>query len=264
MEAASPYSIDVSPGDATVARGADQTVTARLVGFDAETVNLFMRAGENGQFERLPLVPMDDTEEYEVLLFDLQAGTDYFVEAAGVESARYTLDVVDLPYVDRLELEYVFPEYTGLDPRLVESGGDIAVLKGTEVRLRAFSTLATEAGELVLDEDDRSAMAVQPDGSLTASFMVEEEGFYRIELQAPDGQLVTASPQYTIDVLTDQPPAVMFVTPGARHDRQRHRGGIRRGARRRRLRPPVAAPRLLGQRRAPNSRCSCSTAAPAD
>ncbi len=214
VEAASPYSIDVSPGDATVARGADQTVTARLVGFDAETVNLFMRAGENGQFERLPLVPMDDTEEYEVLLFDLQAGTDYFVEAAGVESARYTLDVVDLPYVDRLELEYVFPEYTGLDPRLVESGGDIAVLKGTEVRLRAFSTLATEAGELVLDEDDRSAMAVQPDGSLTASFMVEEEGFYRIDLQAPDGQLVTASPQYTIDVLTDQPPAVMFVTPG--------------------------------------------------
>ena len=214
VEAASPYRIDVAPGDATVARGADQTVTARLIGFDAENVNLFMRAGDSGQFERLPLVPMDDTEQFEVLLFDLQDGTDYFVEAAGVESSRYTLDVVDLPYVDRLELEYVFPAYTGLDPQVVESGGDIAVLKGTEVRLRAFSTLATAAGELVLDEDDRSPLSVQPDGSLTASFVVEEEGFYRIDLEAPDGQLVTASPQYTIDVLTDQPPAVMFVTPG--------------------------------------------------
>ena len=214
VEAASPYRIDVLPGDATVARGADQTVTARLVGFDAESVNLFMRAGANAQFERLPLVPVDETDQFEVLLFDLQNGTDYFVEAAGVESSRFTLDVVDLPYVERLELEYVFPAYTGLDPRLVEDGGDIAVLKDTEVRLRAFSTLATEAGELVLDEDNRTPLAVQPDGSLTASFVVEAEGFYRIDLQAPGGGLVTASPQYTIDVLTDQPPAVMFVTPG--------------------------------------------------
>ena len=214
VEAASPYRIEVAPGDATVARGADQTVTARLVGFDAESVNLFVRAGEAGQFERLPLVPMDDSDQFEVLLFDLQAGTDYFVEAAGVESTRYTLDVVDLPYVERLELEYVFPAYTGLDPQLVESGGDIAVLRDTEVRLRAFSTLATAGGELVLDETVRAPLAVQPDGSLTASFTVEEEGFYRIDLQAPDGQLVTASPQYTIDVLTDQPPAVSFVTPG--------------------------------------------------
>ena len=214
VEAASPYRIEVSPGDATVARGADQTVTARLVGFDAESVNLFMRAGSNDQFERLPLVPIDETDEFEVLLFDLQNGTDYFVEAAGVESSRFTLDVVDLPYVERLELEYVFPAYTGLDPQLIESGGDIAVLKDTEVRLRAFSTLATEAGELVLDEDNRSPLTVQPDGSLTASFVVEGQGFYRIDLQAPDGQLVTASPQYTIDVLTDQPPVVNFVTPG--------------------------------------------------
>ena len=214
VEAASPYRIEVSPGDATVARGADQTVTARLVGFDAESVNLFMRAGASDQFERLPLVPIDETDEFEVLLFDLQNGTDYFVEAAGVESSRFTLDVVDLPYVDRLELEYVFPAYTGLDPQLVESGGDIAVLRDTEVRLRVFSTLATEAGELVLDEDNRNPLSVQPDGSLTASFVVEGEGFYRIDLQAPDGQLVTASPQYTIDVLTDQPPAVSFVTPG--------------------------------------------------
>ena len=43
VEAASPYSIQVLPGDATVARGADQAITARLVGFEAEDVNLLMR-----------------------------------------------------------------------------------------------------------------------------------------------------------------------------------------------------------------------------
>ena len=220
VEAASPYRIDVSPGDATVARGADQPITAQLVGFEAEEVDLLMRSDEDGVFDRLALIPLETEDgemlpdSYEVLLFDLEAPTEYFVEAAGVESPTFTLDVVDLPYVDRLELEYIFPEYTGLEPRLVESGGDIAVLSGTEVRLRAVPTMGTAGGQLVLDEEHRTDLALGEDGSLTSSFVVEEEGFYRIDLRAPDGQLVTASPQYTIDVLTDQPPAVMFIRPG--------------------------------------------------
>ncbi len=214
VEAASPYQIEVLPGDATVARGADQTVTARLLGFDSDNVNLFMRGSTSTPFEPLPLVPVEDSDLFEVLLFDLRTSTDYFVEAAGVLSPRFTLDVIDLPYVSQLELEYIFPAYTGLEPRVIENGGDIAVLKDTEVRLRAVSTMATAGGDLVLDEDRRTPLRVAADGILTASFVVEQDGFYRIDLQGPAGQLVTASPQYTIDVLTDQPPAVMFIEPG--------------------------------------------------
>ena len=223
VEASSPYQIDVLPGDATVARGADQTITARLLGFDAEEVNLLMRSeGVGDTFERLPLIPVEnDAGEtvagtYEVLLFDLQEAIDYRVESTGVESATYTLDVLDLPYVERLELEYHFPAYTGLEPRLVEQGGDIAVLQGTEVRLRAVPTMGTAGGVLIFDDDDGEMLdlAVAQDGSLTASFVVEEEGFYRVDLMAPAGDLVTASPQYTIDVLTDQPPSAMFIRPG--------------------------------------------------
>ena len=223
VEASSPYQIDVLPGDATVARGADQTITARLLGFDAEEVNLLMRSeGLGDTFERLPLIPVEnDAGEtvagtYEVLLFDLQEAIDYRVESTGVESATYTLDVLDLPYVERLELEYHFPAYTGLEPRLVEQGGDIAVLQGTEVRLRAVPTMGTAGGVLIFDDDDGETLdlAVAQDGSLTASFVVEEEGFYRVDLMAPAGDLVTASPQYTIDVLTDQPPSAMFIRPG--------------------------------------------------
>ena len=67
---------------------------------------------------------------------------------------------------------------------------------------------------VVLDEETRSPLVVEADGTLTASFQVEADGFYRIDLQAPDGDLVTASPQYTVDALTDQPPAVMFIDRG--------------------------------------------------
>ena len=213
-EAASPYLIDVLPGDVTMARGADQEITASLQGFETEDVTLFMRSDSNAPFERLSLIPLEEPGLFEVLLFDVQDTTDYFVEALGVQSGTFTLNVVDLPYVERLEHEYFFPAYTGLEPRVIEDGGDIAVLRGTEVRLRAIPTMPTEGGRMVLDEENRTELVVQPDGSLIGGFVVEEDGFYRIDLQSGEGEMVTASPQYTVDVLTDQPPSVMFLNPG--------------------------------------------------
>src|SRR5205823_687261 len=51
-EAASPYRIDVKPGNATIPRGSDQTVTARLLGFASPEATLMMRAGASTVFER--------------------------------------------------------------------------------------------------------------------------------------------------------------------------------------------------------------------
>ena len=52
------------------------------------------------------------------------------------------------------------------------------------------------------------------DGTWAASLTVEREGYYEISLARTGGGLVPASPQYTIDVLTDQPPSVSFSKPG--------------------------------------------------
>src|SRR5262249_42484922 len=49
--------------------------------------------------------------------------------------------------------------------------------------------------------------------ALAGSFLSEKQGFYRIELQGPHGEQVTASPQYTIDLLDDHPPAVSITKP---------------------------------------------------
>ncbi len=133
VEAAAPYRIDVTPGNASVPRGADQTITATLGGFDAPQASLMVRKAADAPFERVPLVRSENSNEpnkFEGMLFDLAGPIDYFVEAEGVRSPTYTLKVVDLPYVQKLELEYHFPAYTGLEPRKIEDGGDIAVLQG--------------------------------------------------------------------------------------------------------------------------------------
>jgi hypothetical protein len=213
VEAAAPYRIEVTPGDVTIPKGADQSITARLHGFAADEASLMVRSSADAPYEPLPLVRGDDGQ-YEGMLFDLAAPVDYFVVAAGVRSSVFTVNVKDLPYVQRLELEYRFPSYTGLPPQIVEDGGDIAVLQGTEVHVRVFPTMKAPGGRMVLHEKDTLTLAPGAEGVLAASFTADREGFYRIELDAPTGERVAASPQYTIDILTDQPPAVSLARPG--------------------------------------------------
>lgn len=211
--AVNPYAISVLPGDQTVARGSDQFVEAELVGFSSAEVSLFTRP-EGREATRLTMLPRPDGVGFEVLLVGLEESVEYWVESDGVRSPMYSLDVVDLPYVDRMDHEYRFPAYTGLPVRTVEGAGDIAVLAGTEVTLTVHPTLGTPAGRLLVDDAEPAALEPGPDGSLTGTFTVRERGFYRVELALQDGSFVSASPEYTIDLLADQPPTVGFNTPG--------------------------------------------------
>src|SRR6185436_17012182 len=109
--------------------------------------------------------------------------------------------------------EYVFPAYTGMAPRKVENGGDIAVLKVTRVRLRITPTMKAPSGRILVD--GAPVELAQERGIFTGELTVSKDGYYRVELQGgPENKLVNASPQYTIDVLEDQAPTVSIAKPG--------------------------------------------------
>ena len=217
-----PYSINVEPGDVTIARGSDQLVAVQLAGFDSDEVRIFFKSESSDAFDQLSMLPQvfDElsmlpagTEGFELFLLGLNENTEYFVESAGIRSATHRIEVADLPYVDRLELEYHFPVYTGLAVRTVEGGGDIAALEGTEVRVKVFPTMLTSGGRLLVN-GEAAQLTDAGDGTWLGTLEVEREGYYEVELARADGDLVPASPKYTIDVLTDQPPSVSFSKPG--------------------------------------------------
>ena len=175
--------------------------------------SILIRKAANAAFERVPMVK-GDNGAYEGMLFDLAEPLDYVVEAAGVRSPVFKLNVVELPYVKKLDLEYHYPAYTGLENRKIEDGGDIAVLKGTDVALTITPTMASKGGRVVLGENSSVPLTANADGTLTAKFTAQKDGFYRIELDGPAGERVTASPQYTIDLLSDLAPTVKLSKPG--------------------------------------------------
>ncbi|HKG90258.1 MAG TPA: DUF4175 family protein, partial [Gemmatimonadaceae bacterium] len=235
-DSANPYGIAVTPGSVTVARGADLEIAAQLRGFASQDVEVAVRRG-TGAWERVPMelkgaaavgaaagkgadsgatagASADDSSTFALRLFDIDSTADYFVEANGVRSPVYRISVADLPTVKRLDLEYRFPAYTGLEPKVEEDGGDIAALKGTVVRVRAITTIPAGAGRLVVEGRDPIPMQPGADGVLAGDLPVERDGFYKVELQAADGRMVSGSLDYSIDVLADQPPTVSLSKPG--------------------------------------------------
>jgi uncharacterized protein DUF4175 len=213
VRAASPYAIELEPGHVTLPRGGSQTVTARLVGFDAEGVDLLIRAGTAGDWKRWPMTLDPAAAGFRFVLFGVETGSEYCAEANGVRSPVFHIEVADVPYVKKIDVEYVFPAYTGLSPQTHEDTGDVVALRGTEVRVKVTPTMKVDAGRLRIGAAAPRDMAVGSDGTLTASFTVAAEGFYRIELPRREG-MQPASPEYTIDVVADQPPRVAIRKPG--------------------------------------------------
>ncbi|MFW6200524.1 MAG: DUF4175 family protein, partial [Gemmatimonadota bacterium] len=220
-----PFSIQVAPGDVTIAQGSDQLVSARLLGFESGEVELVTLDGDGNVVDAAPMFsdagldgsPVEGAEEpggFQRMMLNVEEPIRYFVRSSGVRSPTFTIDVAEIPYVDRLEMVYHFPSYTGLEPRTVESGGHIAVLPGTRVELRATSSVATDRGRLVLDDSSEVALTPDEEGFLAGEMTVDREGGYVVELERPDGRMGAASPHYSIDLLSDQPPLVEFEKPG--------------------------------------------------
>jgi hypothetical protein len=213
VEAASPYRITVTPGDARVPQGSDQTVRATLDGFTADEVLLHFRPEGSEAFMTAPMLKTE-SGAYEGLLFDLATSTEYYVDGRGVRSTRHRFTTVELPAVKTLSVRAVYPAYTGREPEVFEDATDLAVLRGTQLEFRVTPTIPATGGALELGGIPSVAMTVATDGTVTAAFTPTADGTYRIALTAPSGEQVIASPQYAIDVLDDQRPTVRIVSPG--------------------------------------------------
>ncbi len=124
---------------------------------------LMVRIDPAGQFERVPLVAgrrAGSVRGHAVPRREVDRVLRRVERRPLHHASRWTC--VDLPTVDKLVLEYHFPAYTGLEPRTVDPGGDIAAIKGTEVRLKITPTMATPGGRV---HAERERVAAADEGS---------------------------------------------------------------------------------------------------
>jgi hypothetical protein len=206
--------LDVEPGDVTVMAGQPLSVRVRL-------------SGTRGAPARTPptltvvegptprVVEMRSTKDGYVTEFpSVTESFVYQVSAAMLRSRDYQVDALVSPGVDRIDVEYAYPPFTGLAPHVEEDGGDIYAPAGTSVRLLVHADKAIAEGAVVLSDGRRVRLEGAGAGPRTATFPIETDGSYTIALTDRDGLSNAGADEYFIRATFDRGPEVEVLRPG--------------------------------------------------
>lgn len=206
------YDIMVEPGNKMVRRKADQMITATLTGFQAPQVRLFARYKSASKWEEAAMLPRASGTAYEFLFAALPEPVEYYVEAAGVKSKTFKLDVADLPGIKNIKVTYHYPSWLGMKDEVEDPGGDLRAVAGTVAELTIETDRPLKAGEILMDDGSKIALESKEGNVVSAKVPVEKDGMYHFAA-TERGESVRLSEDYFIEARQDQAPTVKIITP---------------------------------------------------
>jgi hypothetical protein len=204
--------IAVTPGNATVRRNSDLAIRATVEGFHPREVSVFVRFADRQDWERAPMQPATDEESrFEFRLYAVRGPLQYYVDAEGTRSGEHSVTVVDLPRIERVQLTYEYPQWTGLSPKMDDASRDIRAVEGTNVKVEVVSDAPLESPALIVDGN--SGELVQQGRSSTGAIVVTKPGRYQIGARVAN-EFVALSDEYLIEVVPDEKPTIEIRKPG--------------------------------------------------
>lgn len=203
-----PQSIEVLPGDDGIRLGGTVNVQATMQGFDPADAYVHARFGD-AEWQQVGMAEL--AERFEFTFFSVREPLEYYVSAANVRSETFTINVVDLPVIERLTLTYQYPEWTGRDNETIDPGGDVRAIADTDIVVEVSADRPMTPGELVVDDQ---VIPLQVTGnSATATFRVEQDGQYFVAAKV-GGEQIRLTDDYFVTLVDDQVPEIQFARPG--------------------------------------------------
>jgi hypothetical protein len=205
--------VQVLPGDRQVVAGQPLEIRAvvRAGGriLTSLTPELIVSAGD-----QLRTVAMNAAGDGYAFPFESVDRTfRYKVSAGRALSREYTVSALMPPRIERIELRYQYPPFTGLRPRTEDDGGDIYAPAGTKVRVRVHADKPVVAGNLVLGEGGTRRFSAAGDRVLESEVVLARDDSYRVTISDGDGLRTNGETEYFIRLMDDRPPDVRILRP---------------------------------------------------
>jgi hypothetical protein len=207
------YDLTVTPGNKTVRRNADQVVTAQLVGFTTNHVNLFAKFQGTSKWEQVSMQPRSGEPGYEFLFAGLPDSVEYYVEASGVKSATYKLTAIDLPGIKKTRVTYHYPKWAGMQDVVEHGSGDLRAIEGSEAELALQFDKPLSDAVLILDDESRIKLQPAEGGWMTARVPIKKDGMYHVAA-IEKNEDVRLSEDFFIEAQKETPPTVSIARPG--------------------------------------------------
>ncbi len=205
--------IQMRSGDVRVPAGRPVTIAAAVAGRHGSLSRIVpsVTLEAAGQSVTVPMVRAGDG--YELRIGALDRSFKYKVTAGPAESRTYAVTALHPSRVQRIELRYDYPSFTGLKPRAEADGGDVYGPAGTRVRVIVHVDKAVTAGDLAFSAGRPAVPLIRlNERTLESSFTLKEEAIYRVGLVDPDG-LRSEGLEYFVRVMDDRPPVVHILRP---------------------------------------------------
>ena len=201
------YELHVEPGDATIRRGGRLDVTATPVGFDPGGVTVHAKFESSVDWERAPMGPQLEGPGFRFSFSMVREPLRYYVEAGRMRSREFSVGVVAMPAVESIRVEYSYPSWSGLEPRVEDPGGDVLAVPGTRATIVLTTDKPIEDGLLVLGDEQ------VPLRDERAEFEVTEDTTYHVAAMYR-GERVRLTEDYFVTAVPDKKPEVKILKPG--------------------------------------------------
>ena len=245
--------LTVTPGNARILRGKSLPIHVTVTGKSADKVVLtytsrarlqsaLTEEGTAGQAINMVQNP-GDKRGFTYEIFNIDADMEYAVQANEATSARYTVEVFEMPRVTDIAVAYTYPEYTALKSVVQQGTGDIHAVVGTRAEIRLTTNKAIQTATFTVKNhikkvdidnvdggttqrdmnvpinlserhaNDRK-MVISDGNILTTTVDVTEDGTYAVELLCIDGFNNEIPVEYKIRAVPDNAPEVVIKEPG--------------------------------------------------
>jgi len=225
--------LNVTPGDAKVARGEQLQIDAEVFGLEEdEPVRLlYSTADEQIVGQEILMSASAGSPLYACRVPSrlsagrgegIQQNLTYWIEAGDARSTRYEVTVFARPTMVVNRLRYDYPAYTGYPSREVKHTGDIRAVEGTRVTLFAQANKPIKTAHIDFEADGRRDLLMNSsDQEATVTFPLALRDdrrtplhqSYVLRYETADGNQNRQPPKYQIDVQPDYSPEIQLLLP---------------------------------------------------